>query len=70
VEDHILKRFDLLEFKGKGAYGIVWKAIDKKTQQTVALKKVFIRYLLTVFRFLMHSIMQRTLREHLERLFF
>jgi mitogen-activated protein kinase 15 len=43
VEDHILKRFDLLEFKGKGAYGIVWKAIDKKTQQTVALKKVFIR---------------------------
>lgn len=26
---------------GKGAYGIVWKAIDKKTQQTVAVKKIF-----------------------------
>ncbi len=26
---------------GKGAYGIVWKAIDKKTNKKVALKKVF-----------------------------
>jgi mitogen-activated protein kinase 15 len=31
VEDHITKRFELLEFKGKGAYGVVWKAIDKKS---------------------------------------
>jgi hypothetical protein len=23
------------------AYGIVWKAIDKKTKETVALKKIF-----------------------------
>ena len=23
------------------AYGIVWKAIDKKTHQTIALKKIF-----------------------------
>ncbi len=41
VEDHIARRFDLLEFKGKGAYGIVWKAIDKKTKEIVALKKIF-----------------------------
>ncbi|CAD8125745.1 unnamed protein product [Paramecium sonneborni] len=41
VEDHILKRFDLLEFKGKGAYGVVWKAVDRKTKQIVALKKIF-----------------------------
>ncbi|CAD8149174.1 unnamed protein product [Paramecium pentaurelia] len=41
VEDHILKRFDLQEYKGKGAYGIVWKAYDTKTKQIVALKKVF-----------------------------
>jgi mitogen-activated protein kinase 15 len=40
VEDHILKSYVLEEFKGKGAYGVVWKAIDKKTQQIVALKKV------------------------------
>jgi mitogen-activated protein kinase 15 len=26
---------------GKGAYGIVWKAIDKKTKDIVALKKNF-----------------------------
>ena len=26
---------------GKGAYGIVWKAVDKKSGQTVALKKIF-----------------------------
>lgn len=23
------------------AYGIVWKAVDKKTHQTIALKKIF-----------------------------
>ncbi len=28
-------------FIGKGAYGIVWKAIDKKTKDIVALKKNF-----------------------------
>lgn len=26
---------------GKGAYGIVWKAIDKRTTKTVAVKKIF-----------------------------
>ena len=26
---------------GKGAYGVVWKAIDKQTKAVVALKKVF-----------------------------
>ncbi|CAD8209008.1 unnamed protein product [Paramecium pentaurelia] len=41
VEDHILKKFELLEFKGKGAYGVVWKAVDRKTKQIVALKKIF-----------------------------
>ena len=40
IEEHILKRFEVYEFKGKGAYGIVWRAMDKKTKQIVALKKV------------------------------
>uniref|UniRef100_A0A183CAA8 Mitogen-activated protein kinase n=1 Tax=Globodera pallida TaxID=36090 RepID=A0A183CAA8_GLOPA len=26
---------------GKGAYGIVWKAVDRKTNDTIALKKIF-----------------------------
>lgn len=31
----------ILLILGKGAYGIVWKAIDKKTKDIVALKKNF-----------------------------
>jgi len=41
VEQHILERYELAQKLGKGAYGIVWKAIDKKYKQTVAVKKVF-----------------------------
>lgn len=41
VEPHILKRYDILQKLGKGAYGVVWKAIDKQTKETIALKKVF-----------------------------
>ena len=41
VEDHILKRFILQKKVGQGAYGVVFKAIDKKTNQLVALKKLF-----------------------------
>lgn len=39
----LLKIFLRFSFQrlGKGAYGIVWKAIDKRTQQTVAVKKIF-----------------------------
>ena len=41
VEPHILKRFHLQKKIGQGAYGVVFKAIDKKTKETVALKKLF-----------------------------
>jgi mitogen-activated protein kinase 15 len=41
VEQHILERYDLSQKLGKGAYGIVWKALDKKYKQVVAVKKVF-----------------------------
>ena len=41
IEEHILERFDIVEKLGMGAYGVVWKAIKKKDQRTVAVKKVF-----------------------------
>ena len=41
IEPHILRKFEIVQKIGKGAYGIVWKAIDKKFKKTVALKKVF-----------------------------
>jgi mitogen-activated protein kinase 15 len=41
IDAHVLRRFEVCQRLGKGAYGIVWKAIDKRTKQTVALKKCF-----------------------------
>lgn len=41
VEPHILKRFHLHKKIGKGAYGVVYKATDKKTKELVALKKLY-----------------------------
>ena len=41
VESHIIKRYEIVKKIGKGAYGIVWKVIDKRTKETVALKKIF-----------------------------
>ena len=41
VEPHIIKRFLLHKKIGKGAYGVVYKATDKKTKELVALKKLY-----------------------------
>jgi len=41
IDKHILRKYDIVQKLGKGAYGIVWKAIDKKSKHTVALKKIF-----------------------------
>ncbi|CAK87643.1 unnamed protein product (macronuclear) [Paramecium tetraurelia] len=41
IESHIIQKYEVLQKMGKGAYGVVWKAIDRKTKQIVALKKVF-----------------------------
>ncbi|KAM4605808.1 mitogen-activated protein kinase 15 [Discoglossus pictus] len=40
-EDHISQKYDIKKRLGKGAYGIVWKAIDRKTGEIVAVKKIF-----------------------------
>ncbi|EAR90208.2 extracellular response kinase (macronuclear) [Tetrahymena thermophila SB210] len=41
IEPHIMRKFEIIQKIGKGAYGIVWKAIDRKLRQVVAVKKVF-----------------------------
>jgi mitogen-activated protein kinase 15 len=41
IEAHVLERYDISKKLGRGAYGIVWKATDKRTKKIVALKKVF-----------------------------
>ena len=41
IDRHVLRKYDILQKLGKGAYGIVWKATDKRTKEMVALKKIF-----------------------------
>lgn len=41
VDAHVLRKYNLVQKLGKGAYGVVYKAVDRKTQQLVALKKIF-----------------------------
>lgn len=32
IDEHVIRKYDVLEKLGKGAYGIVWKAIEKKSK--------------------------------------
>jgi len=41
IEPHVLSRFEIRDKLGKGAYGIVWKGVDKVSQKVVAVKKCF-----------------------------
>ena len=42
VDKHVLRRYEIGQKLGKGAYGIVWKAYDKNNRkEPVALKKIF-----------------------------
>jgi mitogen-activated protein kinase 15 len=41
IDKHITQRYEIIQKIGKGAYGVVWKAMDKVTQKAVALKKIF-----------------------------
>lgn len=41
VEEHIALKYEIKKRLGKGAYGIVWKAVDRQTGEIVAVKKIF-----------------------------
>uniref|UniRef100_A0A1B6DKB0 Mitogen-activated protein kinase n=1 Tax=Clastoptera arizonana TaxID=38151 RepID=A0A1B6DKB0_9HEMI len=41
VDGQVLQRYEIKRRIGKGAYGIVWKAYDKSSKGTVAIKKIF-----------------------------
>ncbi|NWU29270.1 MK15 kinase, partial [Dyaphorophyia castanea] len=41
VEPLVCHKYEIKRRLGKGAYGIVWKATDRKTGETVAVKKIF-----------------------------
>ena len=42
IDRHVLRRYEVQSKLGKGAYGIVWRAMDKKRNRAdVALKKIF-----------------------------
>jgi mitogen-activated protein kinase 15 len=41
LDPQIARRYEVIKKVGKGAYGVVFKATDRETQQQIALKKVF-----------------------------
>ena len=41
VEKHVLRRLELAQRLGRGAYGVVWKVIEKRSRAVIALKKCF-----------------------------
>ena len=41
IEKHILERYEPIKKIGSGAFGIVWKVIDKRDRSIHALKKNF-----------------------------
>ncbi|KAM6125796.1 mitogen-activated protein kinase 15 [Pterocles gutturalis] len=41
VEPRVSQKYEIKRRLGRGAYGIVWKAIDRRTGEIVAVKKIF-----------------------------
>ena len=41
IDSHISKKYDIRRRLGKGAYGVVWKATDRRSGTVVAVKKIF-----------------------------
>jgi len=41
IDRSILRKYDIQARLGRGAYGVVWKALDRKKKSIVAVKKIF-----------------------------
>jgi mitogen-activated protein kinase 15 len=41
LEDSVLRKYRVVKRLGKGSYGVVWKAQDRGSHETVAIKKCF-----------------------------
>ena len=41
IESHVLRKYDIIQKVGKGTYGVVWKALDRKTEELIAIKKIY-----------------------------
>lgn len=41
IESHILELYEVKKLLGSGAYGHVWKVLDKHNKNEYALKKIF-----------------------------
>ncbi|KNH06063.1 mitogen-activated protein kinase 5 [Perkinsela sp. CCAP 1560/4] len=41
AEEHITRKYELVQKIGKGAYGHVWKAVDRRSKKIIAVKKIF-----------------------------
>jgi len=41
VDKHVCRKYDITQKLGKGAYAVVFKGLNKKTQEVVAIKKIF-----------------------------
>jgi mitogen-activated protein kinase 15 len=41
IEKHVLAEYSVVKKMGSGAYGHVWRVIEKATKKTLALKKIF-----------------------------
>eukprot|EP01026_Neomeris_dumetosa_P049744 TRINITY_DN4354_c0_g1_i1.p2 TRINITY_DN4354_c0_g1~~TRINITY_DN4354_c0_g1_i1.p2 ORF type:complete len:244 (+),score=27.02 TRINITY_DN4354_c0_g1_i1:277-1008(+) len=56
IDKRVLRKYEIQQKLGKGAYGVVWKALNKKTKEVVAVKKIYDAFLNQVDA-------QRTFRE-------
>lgn len=41
IEPHVLRRYEIQRKIGSGAYGHVWRVVDRRNNQVYALKKIF-----------------------------